>query len=127
MNPLSHLLPAARTSTALGALLTGLLSFSLRAADPPAETNPTPPVSASEAEAEPEKLSLPPGLYEVQARATDVGTVIVPVVIAPGRRTDVFLDARGMPAKEAAGLTDPVRLADGRVVGPRAEATPSGE
>ena len=78
-------------------------------------------------EAEPEKLSLPPGLYEVQARATDVGTVIVPVVIAPGRRTDVFLDARGMPAKEAAGLTDPVRLADGRVVGPRAEATPSGE
>ena len=38
-----------------------------------------------------------------------------------------LLFTRSMPAKEAAGLTDPVRLADGRVVGPRAEATPSGE
>lgn len=78
--------------------------------------------NASEVEAEPEKLPLPPGLYEVQARATNVGTVIVPVVIAPGQRTDVFLDARGMPQKDAAGLSDPVRLADGRVVGPRAAA-----
>jgi len=80
--------------------------------------------NASEVEAEPEKLPLPPGLYEVQARATNVGTVIVPVVIAPGQRTDVFLDARGMPQKDAAGLSDPVRLADGRVVGPRAAPSP---
>ena len=80
--------------------------------------------NVSEVEAEPEKLSLAPGLYEVQARATNVGTVIVPVVVAPGQRTDVFLDARGMPEKAAAGLTDPVKLADGRVVGPRAASSP---
>jgi hypothetical protein len=76
----------------------------------------------SEAEPDPEPVSLEPGLYEIQARAAKVGTVVVPVIIAPGRRTDVFLDATGMPSAEARGLKNPVTLPDGRVVGARAVA-----
>jgi hypothetical protein len=71
-------------------------------------------------ESEPEEVPLRAGLYQVRARAAKVGTVVVPVVIAPGRRTELFLDAGGMPADQARVLTDPVRLADGRVVGERA-------
>jgi hypothetical protein len=76
--------------------------------------------NASSAESEPEEVPLKAGLYEVRARGVDVGTVLVPVVIAPGRRTELYLDATGMPAAQARTLTDPVRLADGRVVGARA-------
>jgi hypothetical protein len=71
-------------------------------------------------ESEPEEVPLRAGLYEVRARGASVGTVVVPVVIAPGRRTEVFLDAQGMPAEQARALADPVKLADGRVVGARA-------
>ena len=74
----------------------------------------------SDAEPKPDEVSLEAGLYEIQARAAKVGTVVVPVVIAPGRRTDVFLDATGMPSAEADSLKDPVKLSDGRVVGARA-------
>jgi hypothetical protein len=74
----------------------------------------------SEAEPEPDQVSLDPGLYEIQARAAKIGTVVMPVVIAPGRRTEVFLDATGMPSSEASTLKDPVKLPDGRVVGARA-------
>jgi hypothetical protein len=77
----------------------------------------------SEAASEPDQVRLPPGLYEVSARCAGVGTVLVPVVIAPGRRTDVFLDQDGMPARQSKALEDPVRLPDGRVVGARATAT----
>jgi hypothetical protein len=71
------------------------------------------------AESQPEEVALPAGLYEVQARAAKVGTVVVPVIIAPGGRTEVYLDASGMPAAQARALTDPVTLSDGRVVGAR--------
>jgi hypothetical protein len=70
-------------------------------------------------ESEPEEVPLRAGLYQVRARAAKVGTVLVPVVISPGQRTELFLDAEGMPADQARALTDPVRLADGRVVGAR--------
>ena len=71
-------------------------------------------------ESEPEEVPLPAGLYQVRARGAQVGTVMVPVVIAPRRRTVLYLDAEGMPEEEARTLTDPVKLADGRVVGARA-------
>ena len=71
-------------------------------------------------ESEPEEVPLRAGLYQVRARGAKVGTVLVPVLIAPGRRTEVFLDAMGMPEAQARTLTDPVKLADGRVVGARA-------
>jgi hypothetical protein len=71
-------------------------------------------------ESEPEEVPLKAGLYEVRARGAKVGTVVVPVLISPGRRTEVYLDAEGMPAARARALTDPVKLADGRVVGARA-------
>ena len=71
-------------------------------------------------ESEPEEVPLPAGLYQVRARGAQVGTVVVPVVIAPRRRTVLYLDSGGMPETEARTLTDPVRLADGRVVGARA-------
>ena len=59
-------------------------------------------------ESEPEEVPLPAGLYEVHARGAQVGTVMVPVVIAPRRRTVLYLDAEGMPEAEARTLTDPV-------------------
>ncbi len=71
-------------------------------------------------ENEPEEVPLKAGLYQVRARAANAGTVVVPVVIAPGRRTEVYLDAEGMPPDQARALQDPVKLADGRVVGARA-------
>ena len=76
----------------------------------------------SSAESEPEEVPLKAGLYEVRARCVNHGTVVVPVVIAPGKRTELYLDATGMPAAQARALTDPVRLADGRVIGARAVA-----
>lgn len=79
----------------------------------------------SEAAADPDEVRLAPGLYQIVARCAKVGTVLVPVVISPGRRTDVFLDDAGMPASRAAGLEDPVKLADGRVVGARAASEPT--
>jgi len=77
----------------------------------------------TEAAPDPEEVRLPAGLYQVSARCAKVGTVLVPVVIAPGRRTDVFLDEEGMPRAQSTKLDDPVRLPDGRVVGARAAAT----
>ena len=71
-------------------------------------------------QSEPEEVPLRAGLYQVRARGAKVGTVVVPVLIAPGQRTEVYLDAEGMPALRARALADPVRLADGRVVGERA-------
>ena len=71
-------------------------------------------------ESDPEEVPLRAGLYQVRARGAKVGTVLVPVLISPGQRTEVYLDAEGMPAGQARALTDPVRLADGRVVGERA-------
>ena len=70
-------------------------------------------------ESDPEEVPLRAGLYQVRARAAKVGTVLVPVVISPGQRTELFLDVEGMPADQARALTDPVKLADGRVVGAR--------
>ena len=78
---------------------------------------------SADVEADPEEVPLPAGLYEVRARCAKVGTVLVPVVIAPGQRTELFLDASGMPAAQARALTDPVTLSDGRVVGARAVPT----
>lgn len=78
---------------------------------------------SADVEADPEEVPLPAGLYEVRARCAKVGTVVVPVVIAPGQRTELFLDASGMPAAQARALTDPVKLYDGRVVGARAAPT----
>jgi hypothetical protein len=78
--------------------------------------------NASEVDAMPETVPLAPGLYEVQARAAKVGTVLVPVMISPGQQTEVYLDAQGMPAAQARTLTDPVTLSDGRVVGARVVA-----
>ena len=49
---------------------------------------------------------------------------MVPVVIAPRKRTVLYLDAEGMPEAEARTLTDPVTLPDGRVVGARAAPAP---
>lgn len=71
-------------------------------------------------ESEPEEVTLKAGLYQVRARAAKAGTVVVPVLISPGQRTEVFLDSEGMPAAQARALADPVKLADGRVVGARA-------
>ena len=80
--------------------------------------------NAASVESDPEEVPLRAGLYEVRARGAQVGTVMVPVVIAPRKRTVLYLDAEGMPEAEARTLTDPVTLPDGRVVGARAAPAP---
>jgi hypothetical protein len=64
-------------------------------------------------------LPLVPGRYVVYARAGGLGVVSVPVVIARGRLTVLFLEREGMPKKDLALLNGApvVHAPDGRVIG----------
>jgi hypothetical protein len=72
---------------------------------------------------QPAALFLPPGRYEVQAYARDVGLINIPVVIEPGRRTRVNLQR--IPSRDFASVpkAEAVCLAGDRVVGWRADST----
>jgi len=78
-------------------------------------------------DAEPAVLTLPPGNYQVQAQARDLGLVNVPVVIEAGQQTTVNLQRFRQSAEGSAPNRDLVRLPDGRVVGwPALAAAPAG-
>jgi hypothetical protein len=64
-----------------------------------------------------ERVELSPGDYRVHALAEGVGPVVVPVAIVSGSLTAVYLDAAGMPARDAKAATALVTLPDGRIVG----------
>ena len=69
---------------------------------------------------EPVRISLPPGRYEVVARAAAFGTVRVPVVLEAGKTTFVHLDGSELTgaSRSAAGF---VTLPDGLIIGWRAK------
>jgi len=63
---------------------------------------------------------LPAGNYRVVARANGYGTVIIPVLIEPGRVTTIHLEGGSWPEESAFEKTNAVRLPDGQFVGWRA-------
>jgi hypothetical protein len=65
----------------------------------------------------PIRVSLTPGSYQLTARATDYGSVLVPVVIKEGNITYVHLD--GAPHDDGIVVdgTDVIKLPSGKVVG----------
>lgn len=69
--------------------------------------------------ADPITLTLAVGRYRVKALAVCAGSVIVPVVVAAGRTTTVYLDDTPVPQALQAS-TNEVKLPDGQVVGWRA-------
>ena len=82
--------------------------------------------------ADPVPVRLPVGTYKVEARATNIGVVVIPVVIEEGQTTIVYLDGETLPADLS--LThdgDWIRLPDGQIVGRRtttsASSKPFGE
>lgn len=69
--------------------------------------------------ADPITLNLAAGEYRIKALAASAGSVIVPVVVAAGRTTTVYLDDTPVPRDLQASSSE-VKLPDGHVVGWRA-------
>jgi len=69
----------------------------------------------------PKHIALPPGEYQVFARANGYGYVIVPVVIRPHQTTTVHLEGGGWTSDSPAP-SDSIRLPGGEVVGWNADA-----
>lgn len=69
---------------------------------------------------DPIAVPLAPGKYNIEARATNVGWVELPVIIEQGRTTVVDLDGDVLPPHEA-GNGEWVRLPGGQIVGSRAQ------
>jgi hypothetical protein len=69
----------------------------------------------------PVTVSLPAGNYKVRARATNAGTVEVPVVIKEGKTTIVDLEGATLPQRRPTGAGQWVRLPNGQVIGMRVE------
>jgi hypothetical protein len=78
-------------------------------------------------DSEPAVVDLPPGTYEIKARARDYGLVTVPVVIEPSRLTSVNLQRSRTPVGDSVPKNELVLLGDHRVVGWRATATTPAE
>ena len=70
--------------------------------------------------ADPITLTLAAGQYRVRALATSAGSVIVPVLVAPGRTTTVYLDDTPVP-QDLRTSANEVKLPDGHIVGWRAQ------
>ena len=73
----------------------------------------------------PEHVRLAPGHYTIEAEAERSGgltmTLVVPLVVEPGQITAVHLEPASRTAGETTDLSHVVRLADGRIIGCRAE------
>jgi hypothetical protein len=81
---------------------------------------------------DPSAVSLSPGRYWVEARATNAGQVRVPILIREGLNTVVYLDGVAGPTLSPAPLAqvDWVRQPNGRIVGWKASSAlgaPSGD
>lgn len=70
--------------------------------------------------ADPITLTLAAGQYRIKALASSSGSVIVPVVVASGRTTTVYLDDTPVPQDLRASANE-VKLPDGHVIGWRAQ------
>lgn len=62
-------------------------------------------------------VELPPGKYDVVARANGYGYVTVPVMIAVQQRTILHLEGDSWSDQSVFNQTNAVRLPDGRIVG----------
>jgi len=69
---------------------------------------------------DPVVVSLPAGAYKVEARATNTGEVIVPVVIEAGKCTVIYLDGSNPPQSKAQPGDQWVRLPGGQIIGEKA-------
>lgn len=70
---------------------------------------------------DPASISLPPGLYTVEAAAADHGKVQVPVLIEGHRTTIIHLDGEPDGGFKGVAQSELVSLPDGYVVGWRAK------
>ena len=70
---------------------------------------------------DPATVSLPPGRYNVVARASAFGIVTVPVVIEAGKTTFVHLNGSELTVGRQTSTSGFVRLPDGLIVGWRAK------
>jgi hypothetical protein len=71
----------------------------------------------------PAVVPLPPGPYEVKARARDFGLVTIPVVIEAGKLTMVNLQRGQNPVVESVARTNAVCLGGNLIVGWRAPSS----
>jgi hypothetical protein len=72
---------------------------------------------------DPVSVELPPGKYQVIARANGYGTVTVPVIIETQQSTVLHLEGGGFwPDESAFNQTNAVRLPDGLIIGWKAAA-----
>jgi len=74
---------------------------------------------------QPALVRLPAGSYTLQAEAEECGgitrMVVVPLVVEAGQMTSIHLEPKWFPSDESLDTSALVRLADGRVVGCRAQ------
>ena len=70
---------------------------------------------------EPLTVTLPAGTYKVRGRATNSGTVVVPVVVAENKTTIVDLEGATFPQHKPTGAGQWIRLPDGQVIGMRVD------
>ncbi len=74
---------------------------------------------------QPALVRLPAGSYTVQAEAEAYGgitrTVVVSLVVEAGQMTTIHLEPKWFPSRESLDPSRVVRLADGRVIGCRAQ------
>ncbi len=66
---------------------------------------------------EPAVVPLPPGNYEVKAKARDYGVVTIPVVVEAGKLTVVNLQRGGNPVADSVAKANAVLLGGYRIVG----------
>jgi hypothetical protein len=71
--------------------------------------------SAGPFDADPAKVALPAGKYQIRAQYDGGGFVEFSVAVQPGKTTIVALDNK--PPRDAALACEPIRLPDGRAVG----------
>jgi hypothetical protein len=70
---------------------------------------------------QPAVVPLPPGSYEVKAKARDLGVVTIPIVVEAGKLTLVNLQRGQNPAVESVDRSNAVLLGGHLIVGWRAE------
>jgi hypothetical protein len=78
---------------------------------------------------QPSVVPLAPGKYKIKVEVRDYGLVTIPVVIKPGKVTEVNLQRGRQPVEASAPGNELVVLGDSRVVGWKATATtaPNGQ
>jgi hypothetical protein len=72
---------------------------------------------------QPAVVPLPPGIYEVKAKARDFGVVTIPVVVEAGKLTRVNLQRGQNPVVASVARSNAVLLGGSRIVGWQANSS----